>query len=333
MFQKIFIIFAIIFCTACSNTYHLSKKQLEVRDSVYWSTGVDAYGNWCRDFNELRDYQDAFEEQLSSSKGYVTSDTNRVIKKYNREQMFNTTFRITEFIPTQKRKYFFAGKEMSPDSTIFFYLKANHIRFFKNYTLVSLRDVCEPDIPAPKEPNMKYFVKYVRVDLPAKPTAVFRKEDNTVIFCYPNNQVVIITGNIALNAPSNTEDETRRSIEALSETMLDKILTRMELLPQCNPVIYPFLRLYGKQKKIPYPETGRHYFSAISGKCIVIAYNITDRDYNLFKTMIDNTLATRVYYPLEIDNDFEYSPILFPWLRKYYEYNYSLFLEQIFSYP
>lgn len=330
MFPKIFILFAIIFCASCSHTYQLSKKQLEVRDSVYWTTFADADGNWCRDFNELRDYQDAMEEQRFSAKGYMVSDPNHVIVERKPGQMSYGVFRITEFIPTTKRKYYFAGKEMSPDSTIFFYLKAHHIRFFKNYTLVSLRDVCEPNIPVPKEPNTKYFVKYVRVDLPAKPTAVFQKTEQTVIFCYPNNQAVIITGNIAFNAPSNTEGGTRRNIEAISETVLDKILTKLELLPQRNPVVFPFLRLYGKQKKIPYPETGRHCFSAISGDYAVIAYNITDRDYDLFRAMIDNTLATRVYYPIEIDYFLEHTPILFPWLRKYYEYN-NLDLKQSFG--
>lgn len=318
MIYRIIIALLCVMTVSCSHTFKLSKKQLEVRDSVYWHLPVDEDGNWCRDFDELRDYQEAIEEQRCSAKGFWSSDPNPVIVEYNPDQMSNVIFVITEFIPTKKRKYYFAGKEMSPDSTVFFYHWANSIRFFKDYVLVTQQDVGEPNIPVKRDPYMKYFVRYARVDLPRNPTAVFTQDDYTVVFCYSDRQVVVMTKNPTFLKSNDTSNI--NSVKEMSDSTLDSLISTLELRHN-ESIVFPFLRLYGNQKEIPLPVKRRNNFYIIKGNYIVYAYNITDRDYDFFSAMIAKTFAIRVYYPQEFEDYPQGCLIWFPWLRKYYEYN------------
>ncbi len=173
------------------------------------------------------------------------------------------------------------------------------------------------------------FVRYYYVELPFKPVAFWSKYKRRICYIeFPDKQVVCIFPIAHLDAlfyGRNSNAALSFKAKKIVEMDFQETKELMEvLLPgyrhdtvRNEQHIYdqPYYQCYGSPRKIPRPIKHRKNLQVNCGYAFLIAYNIKDRNFEIFKTMIEQTFVTRVFFPTLHRHSDDYFGDDFPWLN------------------
>lgn len=261
------------------------------------------------DYQESKEYEEWIEAEDTREKawGWVFDEPGLHVVSFE------------EVPPIRQKQYHLLSRKMPADSVIFCEWSGpteSFIMFHKNYIKVF---VCNGLFDITGEHGLlgndgvgedhPIFLAYCSLVLPVNLKGIFQRLGDIYI-TYDSGATVAI---FSTGWPNIKQEP----ICNMSDTEIKGFLEKSEICLKDKSLRFPFLRLYGTAKTLPELKSGRRHFIWTQRHVSVLAYNLTERDYKVFRTFVEKTFSTHVYFPKPLDHIYYPGAIgTFDWLKK-----------------